>query len=164
MTDNMNVAIDHTRDLVIERILDVPRELVWRAWTDPEVLKQWFTPAPWTTPECRIDLRPGGGFFTLMRGPEEGQEVAGTGCYLEIVENEKLVWTGALGADFRPNPAEEGPIFTAVVLMDPHPEGTSYRVIAMHPDEASRKAHESMGFHEGWGKALDQMVSVLKRL
>lgn len=163
MAGDMKIDVDPSRDLVLERVLDVPPEVVWKAWTEPEQVKKWFTPAPWTTPECRIDLRSGGGFYTLMRGPEEGQEFAGTACYLEIVPNRRLVWTSALGPDFRPNPAPEGPVFTAVVLMEPHARGTDYRVIAMHPDEASRAAHEGMGFHEGWGKALDQLVAVVKQ-
>ena len=60
-------------DLVLERIVDVPRELVWMAWTAPEHLKKWFTPVPWTTVDCEIDLRPRGIFHTVMRSPE-GQE------------------------------------------------------------------------------------------
>ena len=47
-------------DLILERVVDVPRELVWRAWTTPEHLMKWFTPVPWKTIACEIDLRPGG--------------------------------------------------------------------------------------------------------
>ena len=57
-------------DLVLERVVDVSPELVWMAWTQPEHLKKWFTPAPWTTVECVIDLRPGGEFRTVMKSPE----------------------------------------------------------------------------------------------
>lgn len=86
---------DPKLDLVFERIVDVPRELIWTAWTTPAQLKKWFTPAPWKTVDCEIDLRPGGLFRTVMRSPE-GQELLNAGCYLEIVETEKLVWTNAL--------------------------------------------------------------------
>src|SRR5690242_2821697 len=88
-------------DLVLERVVDVPRELVWSAWTTPEHIKKWFTPAPWTTIACEIDLRPGGAFRTTMRSPE-GEEFPNVGCYLEVVPNERLVWTNALGPGFRP--------------------------------------------------------------
>ncbi|MBS1212447.1 MAG: putative glutathione S-transferase-related transrane protein, partial [Proteobacteria bacterium] len=88
-------------DLLFERVVDVPRELVWKAWTTPEQIKQWFTPAPWKTVGCEIDLRPGGVFHTVMRSPE-GKELQNAGCYLEIVENERLVWTNALAPGFRP--------------------------------------------------------------
>lgn len=60
---------DPKLDLVLERVVDVPRELVWKARTTPEHLKKWFTPAPWTTVDCEIDLRPGGIFRTVMRSP-----------------------------------------------------------------------------------------------
>lgn len=71
---------DPRLDLVIERIVDVPPELVWKAWTSPEHLKPWFTPVPWKTVDCEIDLRPGGMFRTVMRSPE-GQEFPNVGCY-----------------------------------------------------------------------------------
>ncbi len=57
-------------DLVLERTVDVAPELVWRAWTTPELLLQWFTPKPWSTTACEIDLQPGGRFDTTMRSPE----------------------------------------------------------------------------------------------
>jgi len=54
-------------DLVLHRLVPVRRELVWKAWTEPKHLKKWFTPKPWRTTECRIDLRPGGIFRTVMK-------------------------------------------------------------------------------------------------
>lgn len=145
-------------DLMLERIIDVPRELVWRAWTQPEHLKRWFVPAPWTITECEIDLRPGGVCRTVMRSPE-GKEFPNVGCYLEIVEKERLVFTDALGAGFRPL---EGAFFTAVVMMEDHAGGTKYTALAIHKDEAGRKNHEEMGFYEGWGTTIDQMVALIK--
>ena len=147
-------------DLVLERVVDVPRELVWAAWTKPEHLMKWFTPAPWTTTDCEIDLRPGGIFRTTMRSPE-GKEFPNIGCYLEVVPNERLVFTDALLPGYRP--AEE-PFFTAIVMLEPHGTGTRYTAIGLHRDEAGRKKHEEMGFHEGWGKALDQLVAVVKKM
>ncbi len=155
-------------DLVLERVVDVPRELVWAAWTKPEHIKKWFTPAPWTTPDCEIDLRPGGIFRTLMRSPE-GQEMSIVGCYLEIVPNEKLVWTSALGPGYRPairtaTGSCEDLYFTAVILLEARGKSTKYTAIAIHGDEATSKRHEEMGFHQGWGKALDQLVALVKNL
>jgi Activator of Hsp90 ATPase homolog 1-like protein len=77
MTRSIIHQPDPKLDLVFERIVDVPRELIWTAWTTPEQLKQWFTPAPWKTVDCE-----------------------------EIVENEKLVWTNALVPGFRPKAPE----------------------------------------------------------
>jgi uncharacterized protein YndB with AHSA1/START domain len=155
---------DPRLDLLLERVVDVPPELVWAAWTVPEHVKKWFTPAPWTTVDCEIDLRPGGIFRFVMRSPE-GQEFPNVGCYLEIVKNQKFVWTVALAPGYRP--ASERPdtlSFTAIIALEPQGSGTKYTALAMHRDEEGRKRHEDMGFHEGWGKALDQLVAYTKKM
>lgn len=172
MTALLPFRPDPKLDLVLERTIDVPRELVWKAWTDPEQLKKWFTPAPWTTTHCEIDLRPGGLFRTVMCSPEGEEMDGGAGCYLEVVPLQRLVWTSALQPGYRP--AVQRPrngdedchdlLFTAAILMEPHGAGTKYTAIAIHPDAASCARHEQMGFHDGWGKALEQLVSVAKSM
>ena len=87
---------DPKLDLVLERTVDVPPGLVWECWTVPEHLMKWFTPKPWRTTECEIDLRPGGIFRTKMEGPN-GEHGGGSGCVLEVVPSRRFVWTGALG-------------------------------------------------------------------
>jgi uncharacterized protein YndB with AHSA1/START domain len=154
---------DPERDLVLERVIDVSPERVWRAWTEPEQLKRWFTPAPWSTADCEIDLRPGGIFSVVMRTPEGEEQPQGAGCYLEVVPNRRLVWTGALGPGFRPTRREEGALpFTAIITMEPHGDGTKYTAHVMHEDAADAKRHAEMGFHSGWGAALDQLVAMAK--
>ena len=148
-------------DLVLERVVDVRPALVWRAWTEPEHLKKWFTPAPWSTVDCKIDLRPGGIFSTTMRSDEGVVQPESAGCYLEIVKERKLVWTDALGPGYRPSGK---PFMTAVILLEPEGTGTRYTAIAMHADEATRKQHEEMGFHSGWSAALDQLVAHGKQM
>jgi uncharacterized protein YndB with AHSA1/START domain len=156
-------------DLVFERVVDVPRELVWRAWTKPEQLMKWFTPVPWKTIACEIDLRPGGRFHTVMQSPD-GRELPNVGCYLDVVENERLVWTNALEEGFRPTGAamtcggDAFFAFTAIISLASHGAGTRYTALVMHGDEASTKRHEEMGFHDGWGKALEQLVAVAKTM
>jgi uncharacterized protein YndB with AHSA1/START domain len=115
----------------------------------------------------QIDLRPGGIFRTVMQSPE-GEKFPNLGCYLEVVENERLVWTDALEPGFRPtrrttdNAAGGGvSAFTAVITLATHGKGTRYTALAMHRSEAERKSHEEMGFHDGWGKALDQLVALM---
>lgn len=155
---------DPKLDLVLERIVDVPPKLVWAAWTEPEHLKKWFTPKPWETVDCELDLRPGGIFRFVMRSPE-GQDFPYVSCYLEVIENEKLVWTRALGPGFRPKTAEgDVPVFTAVILFEPRGTGTKYTAIVIHGDEEGAKKHAAMGFHEGWGTCLDQLVAHAKTM
>lgn len=109
-------------DLVLTRIVNVPRKPVWKAWTDPVHLVKWFTPAPWTTIDCEIDLRPGGIFRTIMRSPE-GQEYPNIGCYLDVVKHERLVWTDALAPGYSPSMK---PFFTAILTFEDHADGTRY--------------------------------------
>jgi len=110
--------------------------------------------------EVELDLRPGGVFRSVMRSPE-GAEFPNIGCCLEVVENRRLTFTDALGPGFRPT---EKPFFTAIVTMEPEGTGTRYVARAIHGTAADRKKHEEMGFHEGWGKALDQLVEVAGEL
>ncbi len=145
-------------DLQLVRIVPVPRHLLWKGWTQPELLVKWFTPRPWQTVHCEIDLRPGGRFRTVMRGPE-GEEHDSTGCYLEIVENERLVWTDALGPDWRPK--ADG-FMTGMIALEDHPDGTRYTATVLHKDAADREKHAAMGFEAGWGAALDQLVEASK--
>jgi uncharacterized protein YndB with AHSA1/START domain len=154
--------IDPTLDLVLEREVDVPPHLVWAAWTTPEHVKAWFAPKPYETSECEIDLRPGGIFRTVMRSPEGETMGGGAGCFLEVVENRRLVWTGAMGPGFRPV-ATDLP-FTAVITMEPSGSGTKYRAVAVHGSPETRERHDKMGFLEGWGLCLDQLVEVAKGL
>jgi uncharacterized protein YndB with AHSA1/START domain len=158
MTPASREPHDPERDLVLERVVDVPRELVWQAWTRRELLMKWFTPAPWQTVECEIDLRPGGIFRTVMRSPE-GEEHDNAGCYLEVVENERLVFTDALAPGYRP---AENPFFTAIITLEDHRGGTRYTARALHKSPAERKSHEEMGFADGWSRCLDQLVALMK--
>jgi uncharacterized protein YndB with AHSA1/START domain len=154
-------------DLVLERILDAPRDLIWRAWSDPELLKRWWAPRPYQTPECEMDLRPGGRFHTRMTGPD-GFDFSGTGCFLEVVEGEKIVWTSALLPGYRPaaDVADCGGFpFTAVLTFEDEGGGrTRYRAVALHRNSADRETHARMGFHEGWGQCADQLAEVARGL
>jgi len=153
-------AFDPALDLRFERVVPVAPRLVWRAWTQPDDLKQWFCPKPWRTTACEIDLRPGGAFRTTMEGPA-GERFDNTGCYLEVLPNERLVWTNALGPGFRPQAAgTPGFAFTAFVLLAAEGSGTRYTAMVMHEKPADREAHAAMGFEQGWGTALDQLVAL----
>jgi uncharacterized protein YndB with AHSA1/START domain len=153
-------TFDPSLDLMLERVVPVSPDLVWKAWTEPEHLVHWFTPKPWRTTACEIDLRPGGRFRTVMEGPN-GEREDSTGCYLVVEQGRRIVFTDALGPGYRPN---ESGFMTASILVEPHPEGARYTAIAKHKSQADRKAHEDMGFHDGWSAALDQLVEHVKAL
>jgi uncharacterized protein YndB with AHSA1/START domain len=147
-------------DLVLTRVIDVPRRLVWKAWTEPEHLKKWWSPAPVRTTECEMDLRPGGVFRTLMVGPD-GTKYPTSGIFLEVVEQERIAFTDALEAGFRP---AQNPFFSAIITLEEHEGGTRYTARALHKNQEDRDKHEEMGFHQGWGKALEQLVAVAQQL
>jgi uncharacterized protein YndB with AHSA1/START domain len=158
------MTIDPERDLILERIVDISPEQVWAAWTQPEHITKWFTPAPWTTPEAEVDLRPGGIFRTVMCSPE-GERVNNSGCFLEVVTNRRLTWTAALGPGYRPNDFSViGFPFTAELTLEPVDGGTRYTAKVMHANAEHSEAHAEMGFVDGWGAALDQLVAHMKSL
>lgn len=155
-----SVAINPDLDLVLERTVPVPPAAVWDAWTIPAQVMRWFTPHPWTTTACDIDLRTGGVFRTVMRSPE-GQDNDNSGCYLVVEPGRLLVWTDALGPGFRP---QSQPFMTAEIHIEPDGEGTRYRAVVRHASPEAKKQHEEMGFATGWGTALDQLVDFVQTL
>lgn len=160
-------SLDPKRDLVLDRTVDVPASRIWAAWTTPALILQWFTPAPWKTVACDIDVRPGGRFHTIMQSPE-GEQFPNTGCILEAIENQRLTFTSVLGENFRPLPKPENGAhdlpFTATIQLAPAKGGgTHYVAIARHADEAGARQHADMGFTTGWGAALDQLVALMKK-
>jgi len=143
---------DH--DLVISRLLKAPRAALWRAWTEPEHLKEWWCPKPWVTEVRAFDLRAGGAFHTVMSGPDGGTS-DNPGCFLEIVPGERIVSTSMLLAGWRP--ATPWMAMTAVITFADEAGGTRYTATAMHPDAATRDKHAEMGFFEGWNLCIDQL-------
>ncbi|HJV92401.1 MAG TPA: SRPBCC family protein [Azonexus sp.] len=148
------------RELVLTRIIDAPPEKLFRAWTEPALMVQWFTPHPWTTVHAETDLRPGGSSLVVMRSPE-GQEFPSRGVYLEVVKNEKLVITDAYTAAWEPS---DKPFMTAILSFEAVGDKTRYTARVRHWTVADREAHEQMGFHEGWGKATDQLAALVATL
>lgn len=143
---------DH--DLVISRLLKAPRATLWRAWTEPDRLKEWWCPKPWVTEVRAFELRPGGAFHTFMSGPDGGTS-DNPGCFLEIVPGERIVSTSMLLGGWRP--ATPWMAMTAVITFADEAGGTRYTATAMHPDAATRDKHAEMGFFEGWNLCIDQL-------
>lgn len=149
-----------SRELVLERLIDAPPERVFRAWTDPALLKQWFMPKPWTVASAELDVRPGGANVIVMRSPE-GQEFPNRGVYLEVVKNQKLVFTDAYTQAWQPS---DKPFMTGIITFENFGGKTKYTACVRHWSEADRKQHEEMGFHQGWGQATDQLVALMAGL
>ena len=149
------------RELVLTRLIDVPREKLWRCWTEPKLMLGWFTPAPWKTIHAETDVRPGGSSCVIMQGPD-GTEMPNRGVYLEVVKNEKLVFTDAYTSAWEPS---EKPFFTCILTFEDAGNGqTRYTARALHWTRENRETHEKMGFHEGWGVATDQMTALARTL
>ena len=158
-----SIKIDPKLDLVFERISSLTPEQIWKGWTHPETLMKWFCPRPWKVTDCRIELKAGGEFYTVMEGPS-GEKMQNHGCYLEVIANQKLVWTGMLTKGFKPAaPNYLGFPFVATILFTKTDKGTLYKAIVAHADEEGLKKHEQMGFQEGWGKAFDQLVNLKEK-
>ena len=159
---------DH-HDLVLERTLDAPIDLVWRAYTDPDHLKQWFAPLPYRITECELDLKPGGIFRIRMTGPDGFDTGHGNaGCVLEVVEGRRFSWTSALGPGYRPAEMGEGcesfPMTAIATFEDTGNGTTAYRVVALHKNAADMEMHEKMGFQDGWGTTADQLGAYARTL
>ena len=148
-------------DLVLRRVLDAPRAAIWRCWTEPDLLKQWFCPKPWSVSDVRMELWPGGEFMTVMNGPN-GERFENTGVFLEVLEGERLIFTDAFEPGWRP----VGKPFMAacVTFSDIDGGGTQYDARAMHWTAESKAEHEAMGFHTGWGIAADQLEALARTL
>lgn len=156
MTDNAAIELE------IVRTLDAPRALVWRAWSVKENLEQWWCPKPWKAEFTGFDMRPGGAFDTVMRGPD-GEEYQYYGVFLEVVPQERIAFTDVLMSGWRP---AEKPFlgFAAIITMEDEGERTRYRARALHKTPEDAKKHDEMGFSDGWNTAISQLEAIARGL
>ena len=153
-SDPAGTAVD--RELVLTRIIDASRERVFQAWTTQ--LAHWWGPHGMTTPFVEMDLRPGGVFRTVMLAPD-GTEYPTKGVFLEVVPNERIVFTDAFDNGWQP---ASDIFFTAITTLESLPGGkTRYTARALHWTAENREKHEKMGFHAGWGESLDRLVTLV---
>ena len=108
---DMSDAPDRDRDLVLNRFVDASPAALYRCWTEPELLRRWFAPEPWTVPVAELDLRVGGASLVVMRAPD-GTDYPNRGVYLELVPGERIVFTDAFVDSWTPSPKP----FMTVVL------------------------------------------------
>ncbi len=155
------------RELVIVRVFNAPRELVWKAWTQCDLLKRWWGPKNFTAPYCKIDLRVGGKYLYCMRSPE-GQDYWSTGVYREIAAPEKLVCTDSF-ADEKGNvvPASqygmtgEWPLELDVTITL-EAQGSQTKMTLRHAGLPAGDMLEMTG--AGWNESLDKLAESLKAI
>ena len=145
------------RELTITRLIPASPAKVYKAWTDPKLLKQWFAPLPYTTSKVEIDVRPGGRSMIMMRSPT-GQDLPNHGVFLEVVPNKKLVFTDAYTEAWEPS---EQPFMTVVLSFEEERGQTRYTARVLHWNSTDRESHEQMGFYQGWNKCTDQLVELV---
>lgn len=148
------------RELVITRLINAPREKLFRAWTEPALMKQWFAPRPWTVSHAETDVRPGGASLVVMRGPD-GTEFPNPGVYLEVVQNERIVATDAYTKAWQPSAK---PFMTIILTFEDVGGKTRYTARAVHWTVADREAHEKMGFYPGWNQCTDQLEELVAKI
>ncbi len=149
------------RELSLVRIIDVPADKLFKCWTTPERMHEWFCPKPWYVSRAELDVRTGGSSLIVMNGPN-GEEVANPGIYLEVVPNKRIVFTDAFTSAWAPS---QKPFMVGIVEFEDLGDGTTrYTATARHWSVEDRKTHEQMGFQEGWGIVADQMAEVARTM
>ena len=148
-------------DLTLQRVIRAPRAVVWRAWTDPSQLEQWWVPAPAVARVDRLEAKPGGAFVTRISddGVEFGPHMDAS--FLVVDDRERLVFTNAVDSRWRPTRPDPIAMVAEIVLRD-HPDGTDYRVVVRHGDPAARARHEELGFFDGWGAVTGQLAAFVE--
>lgn len=147
-------------ELSLERIIDASPESLYRAWTEPELLKQWFCPQPWGVAHAELDVRAGGSNLVVMQSPA-GDLFTNQGVYLEVIPKQKLVFTDAYSSAWVPTAK---PFMTATITFTDLGNGqTRYHAQVLHWNESDQAEHETMGFHDGWGAATDQLAELMAK-
>lgn len=150
---------DPERDLVIERVIRAPRTAVWRAWTDPVLLGQWWVPAPYRARADRLEVQPGGAFVTSLS--EDGVTFVphSDATFLVVEPERRIVFTNTVTSSW--HPAEPAPVaITAEITLAEHAEGTQYTAVVRHRDAADAARHAAMGFYEGWGAVTGALAEL----
>ena len=151
---------DDDRTLSLTRLLDAPREKIWRCWTEPKLLTPWFCPKPWRVTQAEMDVRPGGKSLIVMEGPN-GEVMPNPGTYLEVAPGRKLVFTDAFTEGFAPS---QKAFMVGTIELADEAGKTRYTATVRHWTKEDREAHEKMGFYEGWGAATDQLEAFVKTI
>jgi uncharacterized protein YndB with AHSA1/START domain len=163
-------AVKDKREMVISRIFKAPKEFVFKAWTDPEMIKEWWGPKGFTAPVIKVDLRNGGSYLYAMQG-EDGKLYWSGGEYIKIEEPNQLVVTDYFSDEHgnKLSPADYGldssfpEESTVTVKFEDEKGKTKLSIIYELPEsEAARKAIEHSGMNEGWNSSLDKLQELVE--
>ena len=145
------------RDIVLTRVFNAPRKLVWQVWTDPKHIEKWWGPRGFTTTVRAMDLRPGGRSDYVMKG-SDGAEYPVGGVFREVVPFERIVSTDEFleGFDAGGMDLPQG-VITTVEFADDGPNRTKLTVTISHPTAEDKAKHEAMGVVGGWYSMLDRL-------
>lgn len=143
------------REIEMTRLFDAPRELVFDAFTNPEHVPHWFGPRGWSLPLCEIDLRPGGSWRYVLRGPN-GEEMGMSGEYKEITPPERVVTTES----FDDYPGDS----LNTLLLTEEDGKTRYTVTVLYPSKETRDAVLASGMSEGAAETLERLAEHLESL
>ncbi len=153
MTPDSKLDLNPETDLVLVREINAPREILYNCWTTPEHLVHWFVPKPHKVTACELDVRPGGKCNTTFE--VDGTEMENNGVCLEVIPNEKLVFTDTYTEGWKPNPE---PFMTAILTFEDIGNGrTRYTAVARHRSKETAESHKQMGFYDGWGTVVTQL-------
>jgi uncharacterized protein YndB with AHSA1/START domain len=164
---NTASASPASNEIVITRVVDAPREQVFKAWTEPERFARWWGPNGFTTPVCRMDVRPGGVLHYCMRSPE-GRDFWGQGVYREVVAPELIVYTDTF-ADADGNPVE--PAYYGIGASWPS-EALVTVTLAVHDGKTALTLQHAVGSasdadrdmcQQGWSESLDRLTGLLAK-
>jgi uncharacterized protein YndB with AHSA1/START domain len=153
-----NIMTNEERELVLTHVFDAPRELVFKAWTDPKQVAQWWGPHRFTNPVCDLDVRPGGAIRIHMRGPD-GTVYPMTGVYNEVVEPERLVFTSA-ALDADGNPMFE--VLTTVTFAEQGGK-TKQTMRARVIRSTAEAAPYIKGMEAGWTQSLERLAESIAK-
>ncbi len=169
------MADQNSKELVITRVFDAPRELVWKAWTDPQQVKRWWGPKDFTAPHISIDFREGGKYLYCMHGVgapgTPAQDFWSAGVFKEIVPEERIVVSDYFSDKDgnKTSPAQMGlsedfPAESEVTITFDK-EGDKTRLTITYPlpqSGATREAMLNSGMEQGWNQSLDKLANVVK--
>lgn len=160
MTASHNADLDNQTEITMSRHFNAPRDLVYRAWTDPEQLAKWWGPHGFTNPVCETDPRPGGLWRIDMQAPD-GTIYPNMGRYLEVVPPERIVYTDVVDDDATAWGDTPPPSSVQTVTFEDVDGGTKVTVVVRVDSPEARDAMVEMGAIAGWSESMERLDALL---